>query len=73
MKNKKLFITIFSLFIVCVGVFCYFTFHQEEGFRIIKLIDFAGKVEIKRKDVGVLDPYNDLRLIADDKVQTYSK
>lgn len=73
MKNKKIFLTIFGVFIICVGIFCYFTFHQEEGFRIIKLIDFAGKVEIKRKDVGILDPYNDLRLIADDKVQTYDE
>ena len=73
MSTKKIVIAGISVITLIFSVFLYFMLNpfHEESYRMIKIMDCKGKIEIIRNDIGKIDAYKNMHLENKDDVSEY--
>ncbi len=69
MKKKAIIGAIIGAVILVILVTIIFIFkHKKPEYRLLKVYDVAGKASVTRKDIGELEPYNNMVLESGDRV-----
>lgn len=68
-KRKTLLIAAISIVAIVITVVLVLVLNKEEAYRIIKIYEVEGQGMVTRKDVGEIEPYNNMLLESGDNIR----